>query len=706
MLDADGETVAETEFSAAQLTDGAQCTLRVQALRPNTEYTLVLASTDEALGYRINTGESAAEEVQSWAWGPQQESALPEVQFYYPRTLRTTSFMLMAGVCLAAAAALVCPLVPLPCTLRRLVPFGLLAFFAGVTVYCLEALAPHDIGGIFRVPLALNLVLAALIYFALYGLSHRVWVSALAGALAMGALGVANHFTQLFRGEQLLPSDILGAGTAMNVIASYSFRMDWSLWLSLACFALILALAARQAPADRHPSRRRRLALLGGGVCAAVCAWAVTTPAFLDASGVALDMFRNNVSAQENGVLLNFFANLQYLRYSKPDGYSDDFVLQNASGTAGTAQQYPDIVVIMNESFTDLNDLGQLEISQDYLPFIHSLEDSGEAFVGRTVVPVFGAGTCCTEFEALTGFSLANLVNARSPFVQYTNEDVSSLVRSVQALGYTDYSFHLLPGKNWSRDTAYPHMGFTRFDDYTALGGPFEQLRTSFATDRAHMQILLEELDTHTGDDAPHFSFSVTVQNHGGYDLAGYTSPYTFTNGWDYPQALQYIGVASESDKAFETLLTALSERERPTIVLMFGDHLPNVEPDFYSDLLGQPRDSLTGQARMQLYETPFILWANYDADFSDIPSLLSANYLQTALLRAAGLPLSGFGEFLSECMDAMPVYSSWGFIDADGVYYDTLDGTPYEELRTEYTYWQYAGLRRWAQTSEAFLPS
>ena len=77
-----------------------------------------------------------------------------------------------------------------------------------------------------------------------------------------------------------------------------------------------------------------------------------------------------------------------------------------------------------------------------------------------------------------------------------------------------------------------------------------------------------------------------------------------------------------------------LEELDEPTVVLMFGDHLPSVEQEFLDAVLS-PDDPFAQRT------TPFVLWANYDADFSDFESgmTLSANYLGPLLVQRPVCP-------------------------------------------------------------------
>lgn len=125
-----------------------------------------------------------------------------------------------------------------------------------------------------------------------------------------------------------------------------------------------------------------------------------------------------------------------------------------------------------------------------------------------------------------------------------------------------------------------------------------------------------------------------------------------------------------ETDRAFAAFTQMLEELDEPTVVLMFGDHLPSVEEEFLNAVLdaGDPFARRT---------TPFVLWANYDADFSAFESgmTLSSNYLAPMLVQAAGLPMTGMQKLLWQLHSEYPVVSNVGLMAADGTFIPPEEG-------------------------------
>lgn len=56
-----------------------------------------------------------------------------------------------------------------------------------------------------------------------------------------------------------------------------------------------------------------------------------------------------------------------------------------------------------------------------------------------------------------------------------------------------------------------------------------------------------------------------------------------------YPKADQYLSLVKRSDDAFAYLLDYFSHSDEPTMIVMFGDHQPSVEDEFFDEVYGTP---------------------------------------------------------------------------------------------------------------------
>ena len=197
----------------------------------------------------------------------------------------------------------------------------------------------------------------------------------------------------------------------------------------------------------------------------------------------------------------------------------------------------------------------------------------------------------------------------------------------------------------------------------------------------------------HRNPQTPQFIFNVTIQNHGGFEDKDYPTTVQVEGAKGrFPQTEQYLSLIKASDKAFEGLIDYFSEQDDPVLVLLFGDHWPNLERDFLKKLLWADPNDLSFENLMREYEVPFLLWANYPLEVEEDGNIgpLSLNYLSGLLLRAAGLEGTPYTRFLEQLRSTLPVITAVGIMDSDGTLYKSGDETPYDELLNRYAVLQY----------------
>lgn len=118
--------------------------------------------------------------------------------------------------------------------------------------------------------MVLSLVVLALIYAVVYFLGQRTKGAMVAFLVACFVSGVANHFVAQFKGQPVLPSDVLAIHTAASVGGGYEYAIDNTLAF---CIAVMLAAFAAIAvvPSALH-TRKAAIANTALGASAlAVC---------------------------------------------------------------------------------------------------------------------------------------------------------------------------------------------------------------------------------------------------------------------------------------------------------------------------------------------------------------------------------------------------------------------------------------------------
>ena len=575
----------------------------------------------------------------------------------------------------------------LPLAERQLAWTGraLLAVLPVLAFVLVEYLNYNSLDDFTPVQIALNLAWYYLLELVFYFARRRRRVAAAKWAFGIAwGIGMANHYLISFRGRTLFPGDFLTLRTAANVAGNYDYRPDSMQWLTIGIFAAVLVLLSFL------PREEKRLFDWRGFAPAAV-GTAVFLAAFFGTGWVeGLGIEPSMWTTRGNGLVLNFTVCLKYMKVEKPDSYSQETLAalagespSDAADTAASADggiRPVNVIVIMNESLSDLSVLPGVETNMDAMPFLRSLTEN--TVKGYAYSSVFGGTTANSEYEFLTGNTTAFLPAGTVPYQMYVSDGDPSLVGQMEALGYTTIAAHPYRSSGWNRPTVYADYGFDEvyfesdFQDRAYMRG---DERTGYVTDRCDYENLIRWYEEKE-EGQPLFLFNVTMQNHSAYQMAWTNLPKEvwLTGELEnrFQTVNQYLSLVYQSDQAFEDLIDYFSQVEEPTMILLFGDHQPQVATNFYTDVLGTNPDTADAQKKQMV---PFVLWANYD-----IPEAqgveLSLNYLSALLMDTANLPMTGYQKFLSQLWETAPVINTVGIRDAQGNWYGENAALP-EEL-------------------------
>ena len=540
--------------------------------------------------------------------------------------------------------------------------------------------------GILRLNIqGMNLALfefAALFLFALTGRISR----ALGIETAFCAIyGLANYFVLEFRGAPIQPWDVLSISTAASVADNYEYKLNRTAVIVLICFVLLLVLEFFQKKGFPKKNKKARiarvcLALSCGLLCFGYTKMLHSEDIVEQKLHLYNKLFTPTTIQFKNGTVTAFLMELQYISVDKPSGYSAenakellasyDTGSQEAAGTSSDNAQKPNIIVIMNEAFSDPSVLGDFTTNEDYMPFVHSLLDGADNTIsGHLNVSVKGGNTANTEFEYLTGASMAFLPYGSIPYQQYVKKETPSMASYLSSLGYYTIAMHPYRAAGWDRNLVYPRLGFDEmhFQEFFT-DSPLVRKYVSDEGNYEKIIKLYEEKD----EDTPLFLFNVTMQNHSSYsDWADYDnfSPDIAVEGSDSKLLPAYLSLIRLSDSAIQNLISYFEAQEEPTIIVFFGDHQPAdsvVRPVW--KLNGKDDTDLTDEEEALRYKVPFFIWANFNIE-TEKDLEISANYLAAKTLDAAGLPKSAYDNFLSQLRTEVPVISANHVTLSDGTF-------------------------------------
>ena len=512
---------------------------------------------------------------------------------------------------------------------------------------------------------------------------------------------LTNYFTTTFRGIPILASDLTIMGTAMNVVGNYKYSLDLTrtiTLLGLIAWCILLFRVKRL----RLPKGKKRIsAILGSAAICFASFWImIYTPVMtVTPMHVTVNTFRPIKSYRKNGCVLTFMRSIQLMIIHKPDGYSanaaEEIAAPYRSETSSGNAKTPNVIAIMDEAFADLQAVGDFRTSEDVMPFYHSLTKN--TVKGFSYVSVFGGQTANTEFEFLTGLSKAFVPASATPYQLYIKSLLPGLTTH---LGKQDYqgmlAFHPVRANGYNRDHVYPNLGFSDFISLKDLDVSASDKIRNFVSDAADFQVIIDQYEqAKKKSNAPFYLFNVTMQNHSGYDqdFDNLDMPISIEEKCDDPELKRYLNLIHHSDTALKSLIEYFSKQKDPTVIVFFGDHEPGLSNEVYSKILGKNVEKLSAEENMNLYKTPFLIWANYDIEEQENVNI-SMNYLSTLMLESTGMKLSPFNQFLLDIHKQIPVLTTNGYFGEDGSYYSLKDeSSPYYESLRKYQILQYNDL-------------
>lgn len=566
--------------------------------------------------------------------------------------------------------------------------------------YTFETLT-HQMSTMIELAKRLNIAFYYWLFLFVFFIAGRTSISMAICVSAIAIIGVGNYFVVMFRSNPIVPWDIYSFETAMSVADNYVFSVDWALAEHIAMFILMLIVGVRT-------NIRLNKKILRPILTVAMCIPAYFYISYLwqdnleRNKGLNDTLFNAKYMHSKDGFFVSFILDIHFLQIEEPKNYSDEYALsllnEQEVEKVETPEELPDIIAIMDETFSDPAVLGEFETNKDYMPFVHSIlrGEVANTISGYTDVSVLGGNTANSEFEFLTGNSMAFFPNGSVPYLQYIRDGISTIVPQLEEYGYTTYGTHPYRAKGWNREFIYDLMGF----DYRYFQGsfPFEDKLRNYVSDEADFKSILEWRNNTEG---PFFMFNVTMQNHSNYggDFDNFDPQIVakFKNTSSNKYLNKYLSLMYETDQDVASLLSELSQSDRKTIVVFWGDHQPNdyVVRPIYKEY-GLDFDNQTYEQQQQRQKTPFFIWANYDIQ-EQTNVEISLNYLNILLFETAGLQLDEYQTFRKNLWQGqIPMMNAVGYRNDDGDLVE-YDDAPEEiqNLLNEYQNIQYYRMER-----------
>ena len=483
------------------------------------------------------------------------------------------------------------------------------ALLACIINFVIEAISRHSVVAAWDymtgTPLVFlyNAFMIFVTFSIVYLFKRRIFVRMIIGAIWV-ILGIANGYILLKRVTPFNAQDLKIAGDGIALINNYCNGFEVVV-IAVGAVALLIWLISMWRRGGQYAGKIHHIAALIGIIVCGVLYTFVTNIA-ID-KRVVSTYFGNIAFAYEDyGLPYCFSASLFNTGISEPNGYTKKAMAKidkdgelNQTATSRSSDELPNIIVVQLESYFDVANAEFFTTSEDACPNLHNLYQNYSN--GYFKVPSVGAGTANTEFEVLTGMNLRYFGPGEYPYKTYSKKHpTESAATALASLGYGTHALHDNTGNFYSRANVFNNMGF---DTFTSKGfmNVLQTTENGWAKDEILTQHIMEAMDTTKQED---FVFTVSVQGHGNYPetqvienpkikVEGIEDE-ALKNKWEY-----YVNQVYEMDQFVGDLIKAVEERNEPSVVVFYGDHLPT---------MGLKAEDLKSR---YLYNTNYVIWDN-----------------------------------------------------------------------------------------------
>lgn len=483
------------------------------------------------------------------------------------------------------------------------------ALLACIINFVIEAISRHSVVAAWDymtgTPLVFlyNAFMIFVTFSIVYLFKRRIFVRMIISAIWV-ILGIANGYILLKRVTPFNAQDLKIAGDGIALINNYCNGFEVVV-IAVGAVALLIWLISMWRRGGQYAGKIHHIAALIGIIVCGVLYTFVTNIA-ID-KRVVSTYFGNIAFAYEDyGLPYCFSASLFNTGISEPNGYTKKAMAKidkdgelNQTAASRSSDELPNIIVVQLESYFDVANAEFFTTSEDACPNLHNLYQNYSN--GYFKVPSVGAGTANTEFEVLTGMNLRYFGPGEYPYKTYSKKHpTESAATALASLGYGTHALHDNTGNFYSRANVFNNMGFDTFTSKEFMN-VLQTTENGWAKDEILTQHIMEAMDTTKQED---FVFTVSVQGHGNYPetqvienpkikVEGIEDE-ALKNKWEY-----YVNQVYEMDQFVGDLIKAVEERNEPSVVVFYGDHLPT---------MGLKAEDLKSR---YLYNTNYVIWDN-----------------------------------------------------------------------------------------------
>jgi phosphoglycerol transferase MdoB-like AlkP superfamily enzyme len=502
-------------------------------------------------------------------------------------------------------------------------------------------------------------------------LCRKGWIAGTALGFFSLLFAFINYTKVALNGDNFMPRDISMVKSGGELISFISISMPR--WFYLAAAIMVVWILMMAFFNVEVPIKWNIRVPVGLALIAFICFY-FSSPTRSEKVINKFSIYFENTILQAsnykaNGFVGAFTLNILCMQEQAPSGYSQakiQEILVDYSETAATGEDF-DVIVVLSESFSDIRELPGLEFSENPLSNYDELITRSNCYSGKMYTTSIGGGTVRTEFDVLTGLATDYLHSGSSPWEKVTS-DLDGYVSNYKAAGYHTIALHPYNKSFYSRDSAYSYVGFDEFYGQSELASMLTlQYKRGYATDASTLEAIEYFLDS---SDEPTFIYAITMENHQPYNASDPDSITVSVTSDDLESSVldsvvTYTQGVYDADKMLGDLADYIDSRERPTILLFFGDHRPTLGSNYAAyDQSGfiDSSDGFDDEERLKMYSSPFVIYSNRDIDIDlfdgNADNEISSYNVLNAVALATGFHRTPYMNLLLDFYSVAPKYN------------------------------------------------
>lgn len=510
--------------------------------------------------------------------------------------------------------------------------------------------------------LLFNILISTILFILIFLIINKAWLSMSIHGGIFYILSCVEYFKYKTSGSHLVVSDLIMTKNLSDVGKFASLKITYPLVINLVILILYIVFTYKNNLILDFSLKKRIYTCTG---ISAMLTVALTTSisakvfsAFEIETTVATNILESNEQFSDIG-FLPYLAkttseNLMDI-INPPENYSYDSIDEllssgnkdsaDSSSTDSdnitSAENKPNVIFIMSESFSDFRVFDSLNIDENIYSGFD--EVGAEGYVGNCVVPTFGGYTTRTEFELLTGLPTYALNTPSVPQnLLKKQETIDTIPKYFKNLGYSTTYIHPFSKSFYDRETLYSEYSFDNlyFDDNMTVESNIFRRYISDESVFNQIKSVLESSDN------PNYIFATTMQNH---------QPYYDETAEDADQLSYYLNGVKETSNALRDFTNWLKDFDEDVVLVFVGDHFPFFTPD--DDVYG--RLGVSDSNSELIYTQKYIVWNNYNSNTLDNDDkTISAFYIPYVVTDMIGSEDTKFTSTMKSIMNSYPLYS------------------------------------------------